>query len=163
MGGCVTFEWLRHCEGWQRLDVAEFFERHKDLFYGVSFHGCAVGVTDENVKKLWRIKTTSKALAEAFAERKCPRPKSEKHAPAAGSRTSRTACYPEQMCGLIARALYPEKCRTPVHAMPVVPVTQQTGHRVKEQVLKRESPLAKLLNQSQRQRRSLRNSSMSMV
>ena len=53
-GGSVTFEWPRDCEGWQRPDVA------------VSFHGCAVGLTDENgspIKKPWRIKTTSKALA----------------------------------------------------------------------------------------------------
>ena len=61
------------------------------------------------------------------------------HNPAAGSRTSRTAFYPEQMCGLIAKALYPKVCRTPVQAMPVVPVTQQTEHRVKEQSPKHES------------------------
>ena len=57
------------------------------------------------------------------------------------SRTSRTAFFPEQMCGLIAKALCPKVCRTPVQAMPVVPVTQQTEHRVKEQSLKHESPL----------------------
>ena len=144
-GGSVTFEWPRDCEGWQRPDVAEFFGRHKDVFHGVSFHGCAVGLTDENgspIKKPWHIKTTSKALAEAFADRQCPHTKSEKHTPAAGSRTSRTAFYPEQMCGLIAKALYPKACRTPVQAMPVVPVTQQTEHRVKEQSRKHESPLS---------------------
>ena len=144
-GGSVTFEWPCDCEGWQRPDVAEFFERHKDVFHGVSLHGCAVGLTDENgspIKKPWHIKTTSKALAEAFADRQCPHSKSEKHTPAAGSRTSRTAFYPEQMCGLIAKALYPKVCRTPVQAMPVVPVTQQTEHRVKEQSLKHESPLS---------------------
>ena len=144
-GGSVTFEWPRDCEGWQRPDVAEFFERHKDVFHGVSFHGCAVGLTDENgspIKKPWHIKTTSKALAEAFADRQCPRSKSDKHTPVPGSRTSRTAFYPEQMCGLIAKALYPKVCRTPIQAMPVVPVTQQTEHRVKEQSLKHESPLS---------------------
>ena len=46
------------------------------------------------------------------------------------------------MCGLIAKALYPKMCRTPVQAMPVVPATQQTEHRVKEQSLKHESPLS---------------------
>ena len=59
----------------------------------------------------------------------------KKHIPAAGSRTSRTAVCPEQMSGVIAKAVCPKICRTPVHAMSVVPVTQQTEHRVKEQSL----------------------------
>ena len=46
------------------------------------------------------------------------------------------------MCGLIAAALCQKVCRAPVQAMPVVPVTQQTEHRVKEQSLKHESPLS---------------------
>ena len=56
MCGEVTFEWPRDCEGWQRPDVSEFFERRKDVSYSVSFHGRAVGLTDEHgspIKKPW--------------------------------------------------------------------------------------------------------------
>ena len=130
------------------------------MFHGVSFHGCAVGLTDENgspIKKPWHIKTTSKALAEAVADRQCAHTKSEKHTPAAGSRTSRTAFYPEQMCGLIAKALYPKVCRTPVQAMPVVPVTQQTVSSFRSMT----SPSS--LNQTLRQKRSSKNSWTSKV
>ena len=86
----------------------------------------------------------------------------KKHTPAAGSRTSRTAFYPEQMCGLIAKALYPKVCRTPVQAMPVVPVTQQAEHRVKEQSLEQMTSFFSL-NQTLKQKGLLRNSLMSKV
>ena len=113
-----------------------YFEHHKDVFHGVSFHGCAVGLTDENgspIKKPWRIKTTSKALAEASAYK-------VRKTYSSGREPNLPHCV--LLCGLIAKALYPKVCRTPVQAMPVVPVTQQTEHRVKEQSLKHESPLS---------------------
>ena len=90
------------------------------LFYSVEFHGCAVGLKDADgspIKKPWRLMTNSKRLADSFACKQCPHDADAKHTHAAGSVASRTAFYPEQMCHLIIRALYPEAAAIPAPAL----------------------------------------------
>ena len=143
--GHVTFEWPRDCKGWERPDVKAFFEKHASRFHSVTFHGCAVGLTDKEgtpIKKPWRLMTTSKELHDGFQNRTCPHQHSFKHAQAAGSNTARTAFYPQEMCKIIASALYPHVATPCAPAMPVQAVIVQEEHREKEQSLKRTSALS---------------------
>ena len=146
VAGDVTFEWPRGCDSWEREDVKRFFDHHQDKFYTVDFDGCALGLKSSKgspIKKPWRIKTTSKTLANEISKFRCQHT-SDEHALAAGSETARTAFYPEPMTELIARCLYPEFVHVgPVPAMPIVATAEESGeHRPREQALRHVSALA---------------------
>ena len=87
------------------------------------------------IKKPWKVVTSSPDIAMAFFEFSFS--KWFNHSLAAGSKTARTAFFPEGMWRATARTLYPES-RPVVPAMPV----QVSQHREREQQLQHVSPLS---------------------
>ena len=66
-GGSASFEWPRHCEGWEEATVQAMLEELK--LEPVDVDGCAVGVqskTGEPILKPWRIAVSSPLMRQAL-------------------------------------------------------------------------------------------------
>ena len=99
-GGSVSFEWPRHCDGWKEEVVTTMLRVLK--LEPVEIDGCAVGVTSksgEPILKPWRIAVSSQQMMQALDGLRCQG--GHEHVPCAGSETSRSAFYPEQLCNAI--------------------------------------------------------------
>ena len=99
-GGSVSFEWLRHCEGWKEETVQAMLEDLKLDPVGVD--GCAVGVqskTGEPILKPQRIAVSSPLMRQALGGLRCQG--GHAHVPCSGNDTARSAFYPEHLCSAI--------------------------------------------------------------
>ena len=96
-GGSVSFEWPRHCEGWEQPLIMDML-RELGL-QPVAADGCATGLLDANgspLFKLWTIAVSSASLVEQLQVFRCD--KSYEHGKTASSETAKTAYYPRALC-----------------------------------------------------------------
>ena len=125
-GGQVSFEWPRHCPGWQRQELIDFIHRHQ--LYSVSVDGCECGLTNSDgdpVLKKWRFVTSSQRQAESLSGLRCQHPPGFRHAEISGSTTKATERYPDKLCHTMLSGLFGHWDVCP--AMPCVEVVDY-GH-----------------------------------
>ena len=106
-GGHISFEWPRHCSGWQQQELLDFIFRHN--LYSVSVDGCACGLTNskgEPVLKKWRFITSSLRQAESLRGLRCQHPPNYRHAEISGSATKPTERYPDKLCHTMLSGLF---------------------------------------------------------
>ena len=118
LGGHVSFEWPKQSEGWKIPKLLEFIKKH-NLFVAEP-EGCALGLVDSNGEphlKKWRVVTSSYLVARNLDVYKCTHGHDFKHSQLEGSKTPKSAFYPEPMCQCISNSLYPSE----TVAMPVIP------------------------------------------
>eukprot|EP00435_Cladocopium_sp_Y103_P033668 s1073_g8.t1 len=118
LGGHISFDWPKPSEGWKIPKSLEFIKKHNLLV--AEPEGCALGLVDANGDphlKRWRVVTSSYLVARNLDVYKCTHDHDFKHSQLEGSKTSKSAYYPEAMCQCISNSLYPEV----TVAMPVIP------------------------------------------
>ena len=104
-GGSVSFEWPRHCSGWNKDFVVKFL-----LLLGltlVDVDGCAVGSCTGDRKHLlykpWRFAVSSPSLFDVLVPLRCSR--DHLHSPVSGSDTKQSGHYPRALAEAIHRGL----------------------------------------------------------
>ena len=130
-GGFVSFEWPRYCSGWMCEPLASWITERQLL--SATFDGCTVGITGKDNKparKPWRFVTNNKRLADSLGMLKCTH---DKHAPLEGKYTRNSAFYPEPLCQIMLRALFPHVVNAHVFCMPCTP---RVNHSHRQHVVK---------------------------
>ncbi len=130
--GTVSFEWPRHCSGWELPELTAFIQKHN--LTEACMDGCAMGLTNNDgvpMLKPWRVVTTHAALAKNLSQLTCKHNKEFKHAPVEGSYTAKTAFYPTLLCETVIHSLAPASSTKLVSSMVCVPVTETTTHRTR--------------------------------
>jgi len=132
LGGHISFEWPRYCEGWAIKELWQFIARNN--LHVADVDGCPMGMQTakgEPILKQWRFVCSSQQQAVALGQIRCKHAKGFKHGVIAGGETKKTEIYPKPLCRTWLSSLfgYHETCP----AMACGPKKQQ-GHREKEWV-----------------------------
>ena len=103
-GGHVSFEWPRHCHGWQLPQLTSFIEKFS--LQKVNFDGCSFGLRSKKgnlIKKPWTVATTSNKLVNLLFPRKCDRQHSRQTCE--GNESKRSAYYTGSLADTIIDGL----------------------------------------------------------
>ena len=103
-GGCLHFEWPRHCRGWQRPQLKALLRRFPFLL--ALFDGCRFNVRGQGGElalKPWRLATTRIRLFAALDGVLCRR--DHVHDPLRGTAATRSGHYTRELCEVVIAAL----------------------------------------------------------
>jgi len=131
LGGHISFEWPRFCEGWAIKELMKFIREHELCLADVD--GCPLGMKTkdgEPILKQWRFICSSSKQATDLGKIRCKHPKGFKHGVIAGGETKKTELYPKALCRTWMSSLFGYHLACP--SIPVGPKTPQAEHRVKE-------------------------------
>ena len=111
----VHWEWPRYATAYDLPLLKNFFLKYG--FLTADLDGCRVGAaavdTGEKIRKMWRIRTTSRLMQNCLSLRcECQ----DGHAKIEGKRTAATAYYPKDMCRRIVAAILEQKPGIPEFA-----------------------------------------------
>eukprot|EP00434_Breviolum_minutum_P013481 symbB.v1.2.011883.t2/scaffold806.1/size231046/10 len=124
----LYWEWPLRCRGWKTSHMLEFQERLQALGREIFFcriDGCRYGMKSTNgnhVKKSWTIMTTDIEFYNEFRLKACLG--NHQHEWLHGTETTRSAYYPENLCGSIARLwrrqLLPDRWKSMLWTAPTI-------------------------------------------